>query len=283
MRRQIVPFFLIAVLFGCAGITSAHSNHSDTHLLHEDAEGPMPQTEEALVITEKLGQAVALDTIFIDEEGTEIHLRDLINKPTLLLPVYFTCPSSCDVMQGGMTRILPDVDLRPGEDYQVISVSFDPKNSPELAKSKKHNFMSAMGGAFPSQGWHFLTGTDDNIQALMDSIGFRYRKEGDLYLHPMVAIAIAPSGKIVRYLYGIDFLPFDITMAMTEAAEGKSGLSIKRVLAYCFSYDPEGQRYVVNVTRIAGVTILAVLATFALALTLGGKKRRNLRKKVRHG
>jgi len=237
------------------------------------------QTEAELGVTEKLGNTVSLDTTFIDEEGLEVHLADLIDKPTLLLPVYFTCPNVCDTLQANVAVILPEVDLEPGKEYQVISVSFDPANSPGLAKSKKQDYFAAINAPFPLQAWHFLTGNEPNIRALMDSIGFHYEKQGDMYIHPVTAVAVSPNGTIARYLYGTDFLPFDVTMAMTEAAEGKLGLSVKRVLAYCFTYDPEGKRYVLNITRIAGVTILLLLVLFLVALHVSGRKKQTFSRK----
>jgi protein SCO1/2 len=107
----------------------------------------------------------------------------------------------------------------------------------------------------------------------MDSIGFRFQRQGRDFIHPVVLVAVSPEGKIVRYLYGSGFLPFDITMAATEAAEGKVGLSVKRVLAYCFTYDPEGKRYVFDFMRIAGIVVLSGIALFLFLLLRGGKKR----------
>jgi protein SCO1 len=166
------------------------------------------------------------------------------------------------------------VELRAGEEYQVLSVSFDPADTPQLAQRRKADFLNAMDKSFPAKSWHFLTGDDQNIAKFTDSLGFQVRKQDGAYLHPVVAVAIAPGGKIVRYLYGDNFLPFDITLAMTEANQGKTGLSLKRVLSYCFSYDPQGKRYVLNITRIAGAAILSLLCMFIAALVLSGRKKR---------
>jgi protein SCO1/2 len=227
-------------------------------------------------VTEKLGELVAVDTVFSDENGRTGPLKDLLDKPTLVLPVYFSCPDVCNILQGNMTWILPEVELRPGDEYQVLSVSFDSTDTPKLAKRKKEDYVNAMGDSFPPDGWHFLTGTEQNIEKFIDSLGFQFQKQDDMYVHPVVVVALAPGGKIVRYLYGNDFLPFDVTLAMTEANQGKSGLSVKRVLSYCFSYDPEGKRYVLNVTRIAGTAILSLLLVFIVALVFAGKKKKTL-------
>ncbi|MFV0422797.1 SCO family protein [Oleidesulfovibrio sp.] len=231
------------------------------------------EQENVAGVDEKLGNYIPEGLIFKNEQGDDVDIRSLMDVPTIIAPVYYTCPTVCNILMSSIASVLPGVRLTPGKDYKVLSVSFDELDTPELAEKKKHNYMQALDNKFSSDSWVFLTGTKQNIDAFMDSIGFRFQRVEKDFVHPVVLIAVSPEGKIVRYLYGNGFLPFDITMAATEAAEGKIGLSVKRVLAYCFSYDPEGKRYVFDFMRIAGVVVLFGIGIFVFILFRGGKKR----------
>ena len=178
-------------------------------------------------------------------------------------------------MQSSLAASLPKVSLVPGKDYRVLVVSFDDEDTPALAARKKQNYLSAMDFAFPEENLRYLTGNADSIRRFMDALGFPFIRVGPgNFSHPLGLIALAPGGKIVRYLYGQGFLPFDLTMALAEAAKGQTGLSIKRVLAYCFSYDPEARGYVFNLMRIAGIVILFGAGVFLFILLRGGKSRK---------
>jgi len=135
----------------------------------------------------------------------------------------------------------PQLNLIPGKDYQILSVSFDERDTIQVAKEKKANYMMALNNSFPPEYWRFLTGDQNNIKKIMDAIGFKFRREGNDFIHGVVVVVVSPDGKIIRYIYGTRILPFDITMAITEAQKGLPGLSVKRVLNYCFSYDPVGK------------------------------------------
>jgi protein SCO1/2 len=143
-----------------------------------------------------------------------------------------------------------------------------------MAAQAKADYLHAAGPGWPPSAWRFLTGDETAVALVMDSIGFRFRRTEDQFVHPVALVALAPGGKIARYLYGYAPLPFDITMAMTEAGEGREGLSIKRALAYCFSYDPKGKRYTLNVLRITGATVVLLGLVLFLALALGGRGKR---------
>jgi protein SCO1 len=237
------------------------------------------QSSEAAIsespgIKEKLGDMVAVDAMVLDEEGKPFRFGDLVSIPTIILPVYYDCPDACNYIQSNIARILTKVDLVPGKDYQILSLSFDPKETPEKARKAKTDFIPAIGAPWPEGAWRFLTGDGKDVESIMKSIGFTYQKVNNQVVHPILMVALAPGGKVVRYLYGNNPLPFDITMAMTEANKGHLGLSVKRALAFCFSYDPEGKRYTVNVLRIGGIVVAGFAITFFLVLTLGGRKKR---------
>lgn len=226
-------------------------------------------------IFENLGGVIPGDIFFYDETGKKVNVREILSKaPTIIAPVYFTCPNVCNILQSSLANIIPEISLKPGEDYQVISASFDEYDTFEIAKSKKRNFMAAMDNKFPEDHWKFLTSDKENIKKLMDSIGFKFRRQGKDFIHSVVVVAVSTDGKIVRYVYGTRILPFDLTMSLVEAQKGKVGLSVKRVLSYCFSYDPTGKRYVFNIMRVSGTLILSGLFIIFLVLVFGGKKNR---------
>ncbi|WP_022851261.1 SCO family protein [Limisalsivibrio acetivorans] len=223
-------------------------------------------------ITEKLGQQAALDAVFKDSEGNEIRFGDLLEQPVLVAPVYYSCPNVCNFLQSRLAQILPDIKLEPIEDYKMISISFDEYDTPEIAANKKKNYFKAMDNNYPKDGWLFLSGDKENIDLFMDSIGFRFDRRGKDFVHAVTTVAISPEGKIARYLYGTDVLPFEFTLAATEAAEGKVGLSVQKLVRFCFSYDPQGQTYVFNILRVTAVAVIGFIIIFVAFLYFGGKK-----------
>jgi protein SCO1/2 len=239
----------------------------------EAAEQAEAQGAEPVGIKEKLGNIIA-DATFLDADGVSVNLRKLTaTVPTIFLPIYYRCPDVCNLLQGSFARILPDVKLAPGKEFQVVSVSFDPReNTADAARAKK-TYLAATG-SFPSEDWKFLTGDQQAIDAFLGSIGYTVRREGGIFAHPVAVVAVAPGGKVVRYLYGSTFLPFDITMAGTEAAQGKTGLSVKRMLSFCYNYDPQGRRYVFDILRVSGFAIAGFVGLFIAYLVLSGRKDR---------
>lgn len=246
-----------------------------------DHEGMMEKAGAEVGIQEKLGNIIA-DVNFIDSEGNSVNLRELTKDiPTILLPIYYRCPDVCNILQGSFAQILPDVALEPGKEIQVVSVSFDPREKHTDAARAKKTYLAAAQGQYPPEHWKFLAADGDakSINAWLDSIGYTVKREGGLYAHPVAVVAIAPGGKVVRYLYGSSFLPFDITMAGTEAATGKTGLSIKRMLSFCYNYDPQGRRYVFSILRVSGFAIVGFVGIFILYLVLSGRKHKKQRAK----
>lgn len=240
------------------------------------AKPPLP-SNPATGVTEHIGATAALDVTLLAEDGTRLILRDLVDKPTLIAPVYYSCPNECNVLLGTLSSVLPQVGLKPGVDYQVLAVSFDDRDTPATATKRKGDFFNAglstgLAG-FPPMAWRFLTGDEQNVRKLMDSLGFGYQRTGDTFQHSIALIVLTPSGKISRYLYGIRPLAFDIALSATEAGAEKTGLSVKRAIAMCYTYDPEGRRYVFDFVKVAGAGVLVAIGIFALFLAFGGKKR----------
>lgn len=234
---------------------------------------PSAQTPLAGV-DERLGDIIPEGILLRDESGSPIDPRTLMDVPVIIAPIYYSCPTVCNMLQSSLARVLPQVSLQPGKDYRVLSVSFDETDTPQLAARKKQNYFAAMNFAYPEEGWRFLSGDLASINRFMDAIGFRFTRQGRDFIHPVVLVVTAPGGKVVRYLYGQNFMPFDLTMAVTEASHGTIGLSVKRVLSYCFTYDPEGRRYVFDFMRIAGLIILFGAAVLLFVLVRGGPRRK---------
>lgn len=243
-----------------------------------------PKKDE-IGIDEKIGQYVPLDVPFVNEDGTQVVLKDLVgNKPFLLSLNYYHCPGICDTQMSGIADVLDKINLQPGIDFKMITISFDPTDKPAIALMKKATYFTAMTRKIPDSGWYFLTGTQENIAKIANAIGFRYKKTegaGGYYLHSGALAAISPEGKIARYIYGLDYLPFDLQMALTEASQGKSVPTMNKMLQYCFSYEPQGRRYVFNIV-LAGMigTMLFALCFLGYVLILTKKKKREV---IHHG
>lgn len=229
---------------------------------------------EDVGVEEKLGNFVPLDIPFLNEMGDTVYLRDLITRPTLLSLIYYRCPGICSPLISGIVDVLDKVDLKPGVEYQVLTVSFDERDTPQLSRQKKKNYLLAFSRPFPAEAWHWLVGDSASIHALTNAVGFQFKRQGDDFIHPGLMTVLSPEGKVVRYLYGITFLPFDVKMAVYEASQGRVGPTISKVLLYCFSYDPEGKKYVFNFLKVSGTVVLFFAFTFLGVLVIGGRMRK---------
>ncbi len=226
-------------------------------------------------VSEKLGSQAALDAVLKDEDGKDITLGQLIDKPTILTMNYFTCTGICSPLLNGLADCMNQIGLEPGKDFQVITVSFDPSDTPEVAHQKRINYLRQMKRPFPPGAWRFLTGSAAETKAVTDSVGFNFRKaESGGFVHPGVIVMLTPKGIVSRYMYGISFLPADVQMAVQEAAAGQVRPTISRVLAFCYSYDPQSRSYVFSLTRAMGTITLLFAAGFVIFL-LRGKARSN--------
>jgi protein SCO1/2 len=227
-------------------------------------------------VVEHLGEFAPLDLHFQNENGDTVLLRDVVNTPTVVSLVYFNCPGLCSPLLGGVVDVLDRMSLKPGIDYKAVTISFDPTDTPELAREKKKNYFKAFKhGPFPEEDWLWLTGDSVSIKKFTDAVGFKYKKEGKQYIHAGALIVLSSEGKISRYLRGIEFQPFDLKMAITEASQGRVGPTISKVLLYCFSYDPAGKRYAFNFMKVGGTIFLFFVVVFIGFLTIRGKKKTN--------
>ncbi len=217
---------------------------------------PLMQSDLEIGIEERLDEYIPDEIYLIDTEGNRVRLYDMLDKPTVIALVYYRCPGICSPFMGAMADVVSRSDMEPGTDYQILNISFDPREGPELARTNRNNYHNLLTREIDPEGWRFFVTDSLNAARITDAVGFRYKPVGFDFLHTAAMIFVSEEGKITRYLHGTYFLPIDLKMAVVETAAGRSGPSFSRVLAYCYSFDPDGQRYVLNVTKIAGTLII---------------------------
>lgn len=225
-------------------------------------------------IVEHLGSTIPLDLKFVNDKFETVTLKELINKPTILSFVYFDCPGLCSPLLEGLGNVIKKTDMILGKDYQVITISFNFRDTPEKAKEKKARFTERYAKG-KSDGWIFLTTDSATIFKITHATGFITKAVGLDFVHPSAIIALSPQGMITRYLYGITFQPIDIKMAMAEANKNQPRPTIQKVLLLCFSYDPVGKRYALDVMKIAGILIIFFILVFVAVYLIKPKKKIN--------
>ncbi|WP_282015072.1 SCO family protein [Marinifilum flexuosum] len=225
-------------------------------------------------VIEHLEEYIPEDIMITNEAGQLVNLKKQINKPTALIFVYYRCPGICSPLMDGLAEVIEKSDLDLSEDYQVLTISFDPTETIDLAIKKKNNYKSLVKGKNTEEGWKFFTADSLNIAKATQSMGFRYKKTGNDYTHAATVIVLSPEGKITRYLNGTYFLPFEFKLAILEASKGQAGPTINKILQYCYSYDPVGQAYVLNITKITGTIILAMGIIIFLLLVIRKPRRK---------
>ncbi|MBE0567207.1 MAG: SCO family protein [Krumholzibacteria bacterium] len=238
---------------------------------------PVAAQESADVVDfeEHLGDVVPADIRLVDEDGNPVLLGDLVDRPTILNFVYFECPGICTPLLTEIADILGKSRLDPAKQpFQVVSVSFNPEDRPETAKAKRENYLAQLSRPLPPETWRFLTAEKADIERLAGAAGFHYKRVGQEYVHPGGLIMLSPERKIVRYLYGTQFLPFDFEMGVYEASQGTVRPTTARLLRFCFSYDPAGRTYVFNLAKVVAVVMLTSVACFVAFLVFSTRKMR---------
>ena len=232
--------------------------------------GPLPKDLEGVGITEHPDAQIPLDLELNNDDGKTVTLADYFkgDRPVLLTLNYFRCPMLCTLQLNGMVEALKNMPWTPGEQFEMVTVSFDPRETPQLGRLKKQNYLEEYGRPAAAGGWHFLTGREENIKKLADTVGFRYRydKDADQYYHVACAFVCTPSGRVSRYLYGVMYDPRTLRLSLLEAGEGKVGTTAEQVLLFCFHYDPGKGSYTwaaMNLMRAGGI---ATLFVFGIAL-----------------
>ena len=226
-------------------------------------------------VVEHLDQFLPDSISLINESGQHVWLSDVIDKPTVINFVYYRCPGICSPLMEAIAGVMDKSDLVPGVDYQVLTISFDPTETIELGIRKKGNYLNLMTKKKEEAktGWLFFTSDSASIARATNATGFKYKRTGNDFLHAASVTVVSKDGKITRYLNGLYFLPFEWKMAIVEASKGQSGPTLNKVLRYCYSYDPEGQTYVMNVTKVSGTLILFFAAVFLMILVFKRKKK----------
>jgi protein SCO1 len=225
---------------------------------------PLPQDLEDVGVTQNLDAALQLDLDFVDDEGRPVKLGEYFDsgRPVLLSLVYYECPMLCTLVLDGMVRVMEQMDWVPGDQFEVVTISIDPGETTELARQKKDNYLRSYGKPEAAAGWHFLTGKEDAIRSVADTVGFRYRylEENGQFAHPAVLFVLTPDGHMSRYLFGVQHDPQTLRLSLVEASEGGIGTPVDKFLLYCYRYDPEEGQYApvaMQLMRIGGgVTVL---------------------------
>jgi protein SCO1/2 len=230
--------------------------------------GQVPWQLQGVGIDEHLGRTVDLDLAFTAENGQTVKLGDYFNqgRPVILDLVYYKCPMLCTLILNAQTQTMRDIAWSPGKEYEVVTISIDPRETADVAREKKAVYLSTYDR--PAPGWHFLVDKDGDAKKLAEELGdhYRYDEKQQQFAHTSAIMILTPSGKISRYLYGIHYPSRDVRFALTEAAEGNLTLTVEKILLFCYHYDPQANRYVLfamNVMRTGGV-LTVLLISFVL-------------------
>jgi protein SCO1/2 len=231
-----------------------------------------PPRLENVGIEQHLNAQVPPDLTFRDDTGKFVKVGDYYgHKPLILNLVYYNCTMLCGEALAGLASAMRLVKFDVGNEFDVITVSFDPRETPEMAAAKKIDYVKRYGRAKASAGWHFLTGQPDSINALTKVVGFQYQYDpkSNQYAHATAIMVLTPQGRISRYFYGVDFPPKDLRMGLVEASQGKIGNAVDAVLLYCYHYDPETGKYgamVANILRLAAAATILIMGIFLFIL-----------------
>jgi protein SCO1 len=227
-------------------------------------------------IQQNLNQPLPLDLSFKDDLGRNVHLGDYFGKkPVILSLVYFNCPMLCGEVLSGLERSLRMMTLDVGKDFDVLTISFDPKDTPEMAAKKKSEFLKRYKRPGGDQGWHFLVGQADAITALTHAVGFQYQydEKSQQFAHATAIMIVTPDGKIAQYYYGVEYPPKDLRLGLVEASQGRIGNVVDELLLYCYHYDPAQGKYsatILRVLRLAGIVTMLSLGTLIFVMIRRG-------------
>ena len=237
----------------------------------------LPSLLQGIGIDQRLNEQVPLDLQFRDEAGKAVTLGDYFGKkPIILSLVYFSCPMLCTMAENGLLHSLQEVKFSVGNQFDVVTVSFDPHDTPELAAGKKAVYVGLYGRKGADLGWHFLTGDEASIEALTRAVGFRYRYDAQAkqYVHATGIMVLTPQGKVARYYYGIYYPSRDLRLGLVEASANKIGSPVDEVLLFCCRYDPQTGKYGVIISRIIQLSgLMTVLSIAGLILALSRSRK----------
>ncbi|MFY9621954.1 MAG: SCO family protein [Pyrinomonadaceae bacterium] len=232
----------------------------------------LPPILKEIGIDQRLNEQVPLDAVFKDDQGREVRLGEYFKgKPVVLALVYYACPQLCNQILIGTLTSVRQVSFNAGEDYQIVAISFDPRETPQLAAAKKQTYVKAYNRASANAGWHFLTGDDANIKRVTDAVGFRYKwdEKTNQFAHASGVFVLTPEGKLARYFYGIEYPHHWMRLALVEASQSHIGTPVDTLMLYCYHYDPATGKYgasVMNGMKVAGVITVGLIVGMLLKL-----------------
>jgi protein SCO1/2 len=224
-----------------------------------------------------LNQALPLDTTFTDENGRPVHVGDYFGeRPVVLAFVYYGCPMLCLQSLTSLASTLSVLSQEPGKDFEVVNVSIDPRETPEMAREKKAHYVQRSGKPAIAKGWHFLTGTEENIRRLTKAAGFRYvwDEPTQQYAHPAGIVIATPAGKVSRYLFGIDYGPRDLRLAVLDAGQEKISSTLAKALLYCYHYNVSTGRYSLAIMRLVQLAGAATVLSLGTAIFVWTRRER---------
>ena len=246
--------------------------------------GAMPTLLQDIGLDQKLNEPLPLTLKFTDEQGREVTLGDYFGRrPVILVLAYYECPMLCTQVLNGLASAIGVLNFSVGKEFEIVTVSFDPGETPELARGKKAAYIERYKREGAEGGWHFLTGSQHSITQLTRAVGFRYayNAEVDQYAHPSGIMVATPDGRLSRYFYGIEYGPRDLRLALIEAADRKIGSPVDQLLLACFHYDPKSGKYSLAIMRL--VQTAGILTVVAIGLTILMLRRRDRRDPLSHG
>src|SRR5574340_103845 len=231
-----------------------------------DTAGKLPPALEGIGIDQRLNDPIPLDLAFRDEFGRPVTLGNYFGqRPVVMALVYFECPMLCTQVLNGLATSLRAVSFNPGKDFDVVVVSFNPKDTPEMASAKKTNYLRRYARPDTVNGWHFLTGSEPSIKALTKAMGFRYHETVKQFVHASAIYVLTPEARLSRYFYGVEYAPRDVRWALVEASKHKIGNPVDAVLLFCYHYDATTGKYgavTMNIVRLGGATFVLIGSTF---------------------
>jgi protein SCO1 len=244
------------------------------------AGGPnLPPDLSGIGIEQRLNAQIPLDMTFRDESGASVQLRSFFgSKPVVLAPVYYSCPMLCSQILSGVVAGLRPLSLKPGRDFDVVAISFDPADTPAEAMLKRTQYSHSYSSRAGVNGWHFLVGSQAAITPVMQAIGFHYRWDPvhKMFIHASGVMIATPEGRVARYLYGVEYEPKDLKLSLVEASHNRIGSAVDQILLFCYHYDPKTGKY--GAVVLGSLKIGAIFLLIAMSVGLFFLWRRDLRK-----
>ena len=264
--RLLLPFAFCLLPFALSLTVYAQGIYPQNSRQPAPAAESKPRVLKEVGIDQRLGEQAPLDLTFRDEHGDAVRLGDYFKqKPVILSLVYYECPMLCHEVLTGLTRSFEQLSFSVGQEFEVVTVSFDARETPAMASKQKDTYINWYKRAGATEGWHFLTGDQQAIDRLTEAVGFKYAYDEDTkqFAHASGIMVLTPGGKLARYFYGVEYQPKDLRLGLVEASENRIGSAVDQILLYCYHYDPTTGKYgpvVMNILRLAGIATLLVIA-----------------------